>query len=86
MQILMFDDDDDLQGVVAFSQHGLMIRWWSLNSVWWEKLSRVSTPIQCNKLVLVPPWSGFSPKSSHSSIMATISDISNSNKVSFFEF
>eukprot|EP00250_Pteridium_aquilinum_P014398 c21963_g1_i1 orf=61-4728(+) len=71
---LAFSEDGD--GVVAFSQHGLMIRWWSLSTIWWEKLSRVNTPLQCNKLVLVPPWSGFSPKSSRSSIMATISNTS----------
>lgn len=64
---------DDGEGVVAFSQHGLMIRWWSLGAVWWEKLSRATAPVQCTKLVLVPPWPALSPKSSRSSIMATIS-------------
>lgn len=72
---------EDGEGVVAFSQHGLMIRWWSLSAVWWEKLSRATTPVQCNKLVLVPPWSGFSPKSYRSSIMATISNKSEINNL-----
>ncbi|KAH7405282.1 hypothetical protein KP509_15G063500 [Ceratopteris richardii] len=76
---------EDGEGVVAFSQHGLIIRWWSLSSVWWEKLSRVNTPVQCNKLVLVPPWSGFSPKSSRSSIMATISKSSSEAHFPTFE-
>ena len=61
-----------MQGLVAFSEHGLMIRWWSLGSVWWEKLSRNLAPVQCTKLIFVPPWEGFSPNSSRSSIMASI--------------
>ena len=61
-----------LQGLVAFSEHGLMIRWWSLGSAWWEKLSRNHVPAQCTKLIFVPPWEGMSPKSSRSSVMATI--------------
>ncbi|OVA02109.1 WD40 repeat [Macleaya cordata] len=60
------------EGLVAFSEHGLMIRWWSLESGWWEKLSRSLVPIQCTKLIFVPPWEGFSPNSSRSSVMATI--------------
>lgn len=49
-----------------------MIRWWSLGSVWWEKLSRNLAPVQCTKVIFVPPWEGFSPNSSRSSIMANI--------------
>lgn len=49
-----------------------MIRWWSLGSVWWEKLSRNLVPVQCTKLIFVPPWEGFSPNSTRSSIMASI--------------
>ncbi|KAK7251371.1 hypothetical protein RIF29_34501 [Crotalaria pallida] len=62
----------DGEGLVAFSEHGLMIRWWSLGSVWWEKLSRNFVPVQCTKLIFVPPWEGFSPNKSRSSIMANI--------------
>nr|XP_011463926.1 PREDICTED: uncharacterized protein LOC101292709 [Fragaria vesca subsp. vesca] len=62
----------DGEGLVAFSEHGLMIRWWSLGSVWWEKLSRNLVPVQCTKLIFVPPWEGFSPNSMRSSIMASI--------------
>ncbi|CAN6579041.1 unnamed protein product [Malus baccata var. baccata] len=62
----------DGEGLVAFSEHGLMIRWWSLGSAWWEKLSRNLVPVQCTKLIFVPPWEGFSPNSSRSSIMASI--------------
>ncbi|XP_022136508.1 uncharacterized protein LOC111008200 isoform X2 [Momordica charantia] len=61
----------DGEGVVAFSEHGLMIRWWSLGSVWWEKLSRNFVPVQCTKAIFVPPWEGFSPNSSRLSIMAS---------------
>ncbi|KAL5551984.1 hypothetical protein UlMin_002160 [Ulmus minor] len=60
------------EGLVAFSEHGLMIRWWSLGSVWWEKISRNLVPVQCTKLIFVPPWEGFSPNSSRSSIMASV--------------
>ncbi|XP_062074431.1 uncharacterized protein LOC133778502 [Humulus lupulus] len=62
----------DGEGLVAFSEHGLMIRWWSLGSVWWEKLSWNLVPVQCTKLIFVPPWEGFSPNSSRSSIMASV--------------
>ncbi|KAA8522455.1 hypothetical protein F0562_013184 [Nyssa sinensis] len=62
----------DGEGLVAFSEHGLMIRWWSLGSVWWERLSRNLVPVQCTKLIFVPPWEGFSPNSTRSSIMASI--------------
>ncbi|RDX80160.1 WD repeat-containing protein 7, partial [Mucuna pruriens] len=62
----------DGEGLVAFSEHGLLIRWWSLGSFWWEKLSRNFVPVQCTKLIFVPPWEGFSPNSSRSSIMANI--------------
>lgn len=62
----------DGEGLVAFSENGLMIRWWSLGSGWWEKLSRNLVPVQCTKLIFVPPWEGFSPNSSRSSIMASI--------------
>ncbi|KAI9119646.1 hypothetical protein K1719_009522 [Acacia pycnantha] len=61
-----------IMGLVAFSEHGLMIRWWSLGSVWWEKLSRNLVPVQCTKVIFVSPWEGFSPNSSRSSIMANI--------------
>lgn len=61
-----------LQGLVAFSENGLMIRWWSLGSGWWEKLSKSLVPVQCTKLIFLPPWEGFSPNSSRSSIMASI--------------
>ncbi|KAK7369730.1 hypothetical protein VNO80_11773 [Phaseolus coccineus] len=62
----------DGEGLVAFSENGLLIRWWSLGSFWWEKLSRNFVPVQCTKLIFVPPWEGFSPNSSRSSIMANI--------------
>ncbi|KAF2313364.1 hypothetical protein GH714_010572 [Hevea brasiliensis] len=62
----------DGEGLVAFSEHGLMIRWWSLGSVWWEKLSRSLVPVHCTKLIFVPPWEGFSPNSARSSVMASI--------------
>ncbi|EPS66164.1 hypothetical protein M569_08611 [Genlisea aurea] len=61
----------DGEGLVAFSENGLMIRWWSLGSVWWEKLSRNLVPVHCTKLIFVPPWEGFSPSSTRSSIMAS---------------
>lgn len=61
-----------LQGLVAFSEHGLMIRWWSLGSAWWEKLGRNFVPVQYTKLIFVPPWEGMSPNSSRSSVMASI--------------
>ncbi|PON39898.1 Regulatory associated protein of TOR [Parasponia andersonii] len=70
ISVLSFSPDGE--GLVAFSEHGLMIRWWSLGSVWWEKLSRNLVPVQCTKLIFVPPWEGFSPNSSRSSIMASI--------------
>ncbi|KAL0393597.1 UNVERIFIED_CONTAM: hypothetical protein Slati_4325900 [Sesamum latifolium] len=41
-------------------------------SVWWEKLSRNFVPVQCTKLIFVPPWEGFSPNSTRSSIMASV--------------
>ncbi|KAK9088087.1 hypothetical protein Syun_030481 [Stephania yunnanensis] len=62
----------DGEGLVAFSEHGLMIRWWSLGSGWWEKLSRSLVPVQCTKLIFVPPWEGFSSTTSRSSIIASI--------------
>ena len=72
-----------LQGLVAFSEHGLMIRWLSLGSVWWEKLSRNFIPVQCTKLIFVPPWEGFSPNSSRSSIIANI--LENDRKLSVLD-
>ncbi|KAK9145983.1 hypothetical protein Sjap_005886 [Stephania japonica] len=62
----------DGEGLVAFSERGLMIRWWSLGSAWWEKLSRSLVPVQCTKLIFVPPWEGFSSTTSRSSIIASI--------------
>uniref|UniRef100_A0A6V7QW68 Uncharacterized protein n=1 Tax=Ananas comosus var. bracteatus TaxID=296719 RepID=A0A6V7QW68_ANACO len=63
----------DGEGLVAFSENGLMIRWWSLGTAWWERISRNSlVPVQCTKLIFVPPWEGFSPNSSPLSIMASI--------------
>ncbi|VAI77043.1 unnamed protein product [Triticum turgidum subsp. durum] len=62
----------DGEGLVAFSENGLMIRWWSLGSAWWERLSRSLTPIQCTKLIYVPPWEGFSPNSARLSIISNI--------------
>lgn len=62
----------DGEGLVAFSEHGLMIRWWSLGSAWWEKLGRNFIPVQYTKLIFVPPWEGMSPNSSRSSVMASI--------------
>ncbi|XVF52982.1 hypothetical protein PTKIN_Ptkin05aG0061600 [Pterospermum kingtungense] len=62
----------DGEGLVAFSEHGLMIRWWSLGSVWWEKLSRNPVPVQCTKVIFVPPGEGFSPSTSRSSIMGSV--------------
>jgi len=49
-----------------------MIRWWSLGTGWWERLSRNLTPIQCTKLIYVPPWEGFSPNSARLSIISSI--------------
>jgi hypothetical protein len=49
-----------------------MIRWWSLGNAWWERLSRSLTPIQCTKLIYVPPWEGFSPNSARLSIISSI--------------
>lgn len=61
------------QGLVAFSENGLMIRWWSLGSAWWERLTTKSVvPVQCTKLIFVPPWESFSPNSSRLSIMNSI--------------
>uniref|UniRef100_A0A0D9WQN8 Uncharacterized protein n=1 Tax=Leersia perrieri TaxID=77586 RepID=A0A0D9WQN8_9ORYZ len=62
----------DGEGLVAFSENGLMIRWWSLGNAWWERLSRSLTPIQCAKLIYVPPWEGFSPNSARLSIISSI--------------
>ncbi|XP_077250915.1 transducin/WD40 repeat-like superfamily protein [Tasmannia lanceolata] len=62
----------DGEGLVAFSENGLMIRWWSLGTAWWDKLSRSLIPVQCTKLIFVPPWEGFSPNSSRSSVFAGI--------------
>ncbi|XP_039843581.1 uncharacterized protein LOC120703529 isoform X3 [Panicum virgatum] len=62
----------DGEGLVAFSENGLMIRWWSLGTGWWERLSRNLTPIQCTKLIYVPPWEGFSPNSARLSIISSI--------------
>lgn len=78
----------ELQGLVAFSEHGLMIRWWSLGSGWWEKLSRNYVPVQCTKLIFIPPWEGFSPKTARTSVMASImgSDGLPSPKVIFVPF
>ncbi|CAN6485798.1 unnamed protein product [Victoria cruziana] len=70
ISVLSFAPDGE--GLVAFSEHGLMIRWWSLGDAWWEKLTRNTAPVQCTKLILIPPWEGFSPNSSRSSIMASI--------------
>ncbi|XP_074303756.1 uncharacterized protein LOC141638248 [Silene latifolia] len=67
---LSFSPDEE--GLVAFSEHGLIIRWWSLGTAWWEKLSRNLAPVRCTKLIFVPPWEGFSPNSSRGSIMANI--------------
>ncbi|OMP06069.1 hypothetical protein COLO4_08358 [Corchorus olitorius] len=62
----------DGEGLVAFSEQGLMIRWWSLGSVWWEKLSRNLAPVQCTKVIFVPPGENFSPKTLRSSIMGSV--------------
>ncbi|TMW88317.1 hypothetical protein EJD97_018710 [Solanum chilense] len=64
----------DGEGLVAFSETGLMIRWWSysLGSVWWEKLNRNLVPVQCMKLIFVPPWEGFSPNASRSSLIESV--------------
>ncbi|KAM3396720.1 putative protein isoform X1 [Capsicum galapagoense] len=64
----------DGEGLVAFSETGLMIRWWSYSSgsVWWEKLNKNLVPVQCTKLIFVPPWEGFSPNANRSSIMASV--------------
>ncbi|KAF5816028.1 putative transcription factor WD40-like family [Helianthus annuus] len=70
ISVLSFSPDGE--GLIAFSEHGLMIRWWSLGSVWWEKLSRNLVPVQCTKLIFVPPWEGFSPTSTRSSVMASV--------------
>ncbi|XP_076887489.1 uncharacterized protein LOC143537655 isoform X2 [Bidens hawaiensis] len=70
ISVLSFSPDGE--GLIAFSEHGLMIRWWSIGSMWWEKLSRNLVPVQCTKLIFVPPWEGFSPTSTRSSVMASV--------------
>ncbi|KAJ1259284.1 hypothetical protein BS78_10G142000 [Paspalum vaginatum] len=70
ISVLSFSPDGE--GLVAFSENGLMIRWWSLGTAWWERLSRSLTPIQCTKLIYVPPWEGFSPNSARLSIISSI--------------
>ncbi|KAJ7952247.1 Transducin/WD40 repeat-like superfamily protein [Quillaja saponaria] len=72
ISVLSFSPDGE--GLVAFSEHGLMIRWW-------EKLSRNFVPVQCTKLIFVPPWEGFSHNSSRSGIMANI--MGNDKQISF---
>ncbi|XP_073051979.1 uncharacterized protein [Primulina eburnea] len=62
----------DGEGLAAFSENGLMIRWWSLGSVWWEKLNRNFIPVRCTKLIFIPPWDGFSPNSTRSSILSSV--------------
>ncbi|KAL6501729.1 hypothetical protein OROGR_026862 [Orobanche gracilis] len=62
----------DGEGLVAFSENGLMIRWWLLGSVWWEKLSRNHVPVQCTKVIFVPPWEGFLPNCTRFSIMSSV--------------
>ncbi|KAL8138888.1 hypothetical protein V2J09_004889 [Rumex salicifolius] len=61
----------DGEGLVAFSENGLIVRWWSLGSAWWEKLSR-NVPLQCTKLIYLPPWEGFSPSTSRASIFGSM--------------
>ncbi|XP_071730708.1 uncharacterized protein [Rutidosis leptorrhynchoides] len=71
ISVLSFSPDGE--GLIAFSEHGLMIRWWSLGSMWWEKISRnLVPPVHCTKLIFVPPWEGFSPTSTRSSVMANV--------------
>lgn len=60
----------DGEGLVAFSHHGLMIRWWSLEAAWWEKLSRSTVPVQCTKLILVTASEDISPESSRENTTA----------------
>ncbi|KZV15370.1 hypothetical protein F511_20355 [Dorcoceras hygrometricum] len=62
----------DGEGLAAFSENGLMIRWWSLSSVWWEKLNRNFVPVLCTKLIFIPPWEGFSPNSTRSSFLSSV--------------
>lgn len=76
----------NFQGLVAFSEHGLMIRWWSLESVWWEKISRNLVPVHCTKLIFVPPWEGFSPNSTRSSIMASVASNEKLTYLQVFSF
>ncbi|KAL0298073.1 UNVERIFIED_CONTAM: hypothetical protein Sangu_3162200 [Sesamum angustifolium] len=65
---------DGADGVKVWNVVGIwfLMTWWSLGSVWWEKLSRNFVPVQCTKLIFVPPWEGFSPNSTRSSIMASV--------------
>lgn len=70
ISVLSFSPDGE--GLVAFSENGLMIRWWSFGSAWWERLTRNLAPIQCTKLIYVPPWEGFSPNSGRLSIISSI--------------
>ncbi|KAL8064093.1 hypothetical protein ABFS82_01G068400 [Erythranthe guttata] len=70
ISVLSFSPDGE--GLVAFSENGLMIRWWSLGSGWWEKLSRNLALVPFTKLIYVHPWEGFSPSSTRSSIMASV--------------
>lgn len=43
-----------------------------MGSVWWEKLNKNLVPVQCMKLIFVPPWEGFSPNANRSSIMESV--------------
>ncbi|GJU09166.1 hypothetical protein Tco_1125596 [Tanacetum coccineum] len=59
-------------GFDSFLRAWLMIKWWSLRAKWWKKLSRNLVPVQCTKLIFVPPWEGFFPTSTRSSVMASV--------------
>ncbi|XP_024521936.1 uncharacterized protein LOC9643384 isoform X1 [Selaginella moellendorffii] len=72
---------NDGEGLVAFSHQGLILRWWSVGAAWWDKLSRSTVPVQCTKLVLLPPSPGFSPKSSSTSIIGNLSGSKNVEEV-----
>ncbi|GAB2220547.1 hypothetical protein Droror1_Dr00008207 [Drosera rotundifolia] len=83
ISVLSFSPDGE--GLVAFSEHGLIIRWWSFGAAWWEKLSRNLVPVQCTKLIFVPPWEGFSPSSSRASVMGKIAGNAGSTGAMGFE-
>eukprot|EP00850_Spirogloea_muscicola_P009149 SM000050S17074 [mRNA] locus=s50:671217:677504:- [translate_table: standard] len=63
----------DGEGLIAFSQRGMVLRWWSLGANWWQKLNRGVVTVQCTKMVLVPPLPGLS-QASFPSLIGTLTE------------